>query len=128
MPTTPDAPVASALTILTEEERLFQQSVGRFARERLAPHVRAMDEAGQFRDDLLREFFAMGLMGIDVPEEFGGQAGTFFQSILAIEEIAKVDPAASVIIDVQNTLVNNAIARWASDEQRNDICPCWQPQ
>ena len=123
MPTTPDAPVASALTILTEEERLFQQSVGRFARERLAPHVRAMDEAGQFRDDLLREFFAMGLMGIDVPEEFGGQAGTFFQSILAIEEIAKVDPAASVIIDVQNTLVNNAIARWASDEQKKRYLP-----
>jgi len=123
MPATPDAPVASALTILTEEERLFQQSVGRFARERLAPHVRAMDEAGQFRDDLLREFFAMGLMGIDVPEEFGGQAGTFFQSILAIEEIAKVDPAASVIIDVQNTLVNNAIARWASDEQKKRYLP-----
>ena len=123
MPTTPDAPVASALTILTEEDRLFQQSVGRFARERLAPHVRAMDEAGQFRDDLLREFFAMGLMGIDVPEEFGGQAGTFFQSILAIEEIAKVDPAASVIIDVQNTLVNNAIARWASDEQKKRYLP-----
>lgn len=123
MPTTPDAPVASALTILTEEERLFQQSVGRFARERLAPHVRAMDEAGQFRDDLLREFFAMGLMGIDVPEEFGGQAGTFFQSILAIEEIAKVDPAASVIIDVQNTLVNNAIAWWASDEQKKRYLP-----
>jgi len=85
--------------------------------------VRAMDEAGQFRDDLLREFFAMGLMGIDVPEEFGGQAGTFFQSILAIEEIAKVDPAASVIIDVQNTLVNNAIARWASDEQKKRYLP-----
>jgi alkylation response protein AidB-like acyl-CoA dehydrogenase len=123
MPTTADAPVPSALTILTAEERLFQQSVGRFARERLAPHVRAMDEAGQFREDLLRELFAMGLMGIDVPEEFGGQGGTFFQSVLAIEEIAKVDPAASVIVDVQNTLVNNAIARWASDEQKKRYLP-----
>lgn len=123
MPTTADAHIPSALTILTEEERLFQQSVGRFARERLAPHVRAMDEAGQFREDLLREFFAMGLMGIDVPEEFGGQGGTFFQSVLAIEEIAKVDPAASVIVDVQNTLVNNAIARWASEEQKKRYLP-----
>jgi butyryl-CoA dehydrogenase/short/branched chain acyl-CoA dehydrogenase len=123
MPNSADAHAPSALTILTEEERLFQQSVRRFARERLAPHVREMDEAGQFRDDLLRELFALGLMGIDVPEEFGGQAGTFFQSVLAIEEIAKVDPAAAVIIDVQNTLVNNAIGRWANDEQKNRYLP-----
>jgi butyryl-CoA dehydrogenase/short/branched chain acyl-CoA dehydrogenase len=111
------------LTILSEEERLFQQSVRRFARERLAPHVREMDEAGHFRDDLLRELFELGLMGIDVPEEFGGQAGTFFQSILAIEEIAKVDPAVSVIVDVQNTLVNNALERWANDEQKKRYLP-----
>jgi Acyl-CoA dehydrogenases len=123
MPNSADAHAPSALTILTEEERLFQQSVRRFARERLAPHVREMDEAGQFRDDLLRELFELGLMGIDVPEEFGGQAGTFFQSVLAIEEIAKVDPAAAVIIDVQNTLVNNAIGRWANDEQKNRYLP-----
>ena len=123
MPNSADAHAPSALTILTEEERLFQQSVRRFARERLAPHVREMDEAGQFRDDLLRELFELGLMGIDVPEEFGGQAGTFFQSVLAIEEIAKVDPAAAVIIDVQNRLVNNAIGRWANDEQKNRYLP-----
>jgi butyryl-CoA dehydrogenase/short/branched chain acyl-CoA dehydrogenase len=123
MPNSADAHAPSALTILTEEERLFQQSVRRFARERLAPHVREMDEAGQFRDDLLRELFELGLMGIDVPEEFGGQAGTFFQSVLAIEEIAKVDPAAAVIVDVQNTLVNNAIGRWANDEQKNRYLP-----
>ncbi|HJY06151.1 MAG TPA: acyl-CoA dehydrogenase family protein, partial [Bryobacteraceae bacterium] len=123
MPNSADAHAPSALTILTEEERLFQQSVRRFARERLAPHVREMDEAGQFRDDLLRELFELGLMGIDVPEEFGGQAGTFFQSVLAIEEIAKVDPAAAVIVDVQNTLVNNAIRRWANDEQKNRYLP-----
>jgi butyryl-CoA dehydrogenase/short/branched chain acyl-CoA dehydrogenase len=123
MPNSADAHAPSALTILTEEERLFQQSVRRFARERLAPHVREMDEAGQFRDDLLRELFELGLMGIDVPEEFGGQAGTFFQSVLAIEEIAKVDPAAAVIVDVQNTLVNNAIGRWANDEQKKRYLP-----
>jgi butyryl-CoA dehydrogenase/short/branched chain acyl-CoA dehydrogenase len=123
MPTDADAYIPSPLTALSEEERLFQQSVRRFARERLAPHVREMDEAGHFRDDLLRELFELGLMGIDVPEEFGGQAGTFFQSILAIEEIATVDPAVSVVIDVQNTLVNNAIAQWANGEQKKRYLP-----
>lgn len=123
MPVATAAPAPAALTMLTEEERLFQEAVRRFARERIAPHVRAMDEAGRFQDDLLREMFALGLMAIDVPEEFGGQGGSFFQSILAIEEIAKVDPAASVIVDVQNTLVNNAIDRWANDEQKKRYLP-----
>lgn len=111
--------VASApLTVLQEEERLFQDSVRRFAKERLAPHVRAMDEEGKFRKDLLKEMFELGLMGIDVQEQYGGQGGTFFQSVLAIEELAKVDPAASVIVDVQNTLVSNAIDRWATGAQK----------
>ncbi len=85
----------SPLTQLSEEETLFQVSVRRFARERLAPHVRAMDDAGVFRRDLLQEFFDLGLMAIEVPEEFGGQGGSFFQSILAIEELARVDPSAA---------------------------------
>ena len=84
--------VPSPLTQLSEEETLFQASVRRFARERLAPHVRAMDDAGVFRHDLLQEFFDLGLMAIEVPEEFGGQGGTFFQSILAIEELASRRP------------------------------------
>ncbi len=92
----------------------------RFAKERLAPHVRQMDESGKFRTDLLEEMFELGLMGIDVPEQYGGQGGSFFQSILAIEELAKVDPSASVIVDVQNTLVNNAIARWGTEGQKKD--------
>jgi butyryl-CoA dehydrogenase/short/branched chain acyl-CoA dehydrogenase len=79
-----------------------------------------MDESGQFRSDLLEEMFELGLMGIDVPEQYGGQSGSFFQSILAIEELAKVDPSASVIVDVQNTLVNNAIARWGTDGQKKE--------
>jgi alkylation response protein AidB-like acyl-CoA dehydrogenase len=107
------------LTELSEEETLFQLSVRRFARERLAPHTRAMDEAGVFRKDLLRELFELGLMAIEIPEEFGGQGGTFFQSILAIEELARVDPSAAVIVDVQNTLFHNAILRWANAEQKN---------
>lgn len=107
------------LTVLQEDERLFQVSVRQFARERLAPHVRSMDGEGKFRKDLLQEMFELGLMGIDIPEQYGGQGGSFFQSILAIEELAKVDPSASVIVDVQNTLVSNAIERWASAEQKN---------
>jgi len=111
------------LTQLKEEETLFQASVRRFARERLAPHIRAMDEAGLFRNDLLQEFFDLGLMAIEVPEEFGGQGGTFFQSILAIEELACVDPSAAVIVDVQNTLFHNAILRWANAEQKQRWLP-----
>src|SRR5690348_3471853 len=117
------APVADSalpppLTILLEEERLFQSAVRQFARERLAPHVRAMDEQGKFRADLLQEMFRMGLMAIDIKEQYGGQGGTFFQSVLAIEELAKVDPSASVIVDVQNTLVSNAIENWGTEEQK----------
>lgn len=106
------------LTVLQDEERLFRDSVRRFANERLAPHVRAMDQEGKFRKDLLDEMFELGLMGIDIQEQYGGQGGTFFQSVLAIEELAKVDPSASVIVDVQNTLVSNAIERWANPEQK----------
>jgi short-chain 2-methylacyl-CoA dehydrogenase len=118
MPQIAEPPSAAPLTRMQEEERLFQASVRQFARERLAPAVRAMDEEGKFRPDLLREMFALGLMGIDIKEQYGGQGGSFFQSVLAIEELAKVDPSASVIVDVQNTLVSNAIERWANSEQK----------
>jgi len=114
---------AAPLTQLSEEESMFQASVRRFAAERLAPHVRAMDDAGVFRKELITEMFDLGLMAVDVPEEYGGQGGTFFQAILAIEELAKVDPSASVIVDVQNTLFNNALVRWASDDQRQRWLP-----
>ena len=97
---------------------MFQASVRQFAKERLAPHVRAMDEEGKFRSDLLREMFELGLMGVDIKEQYGGQGGSFFQSVLAIEELAKVDPSASVIVDVQNTLVSNAIERWGDLNQK----------
>jgi alkylation response protein AidB-like acyl-CoA dehydrogenase len=113
----------SPLTQLSEEETMFQASVRRFARERLAPHTRAMDEASAFRKDLLQELFDLGLMAIEVPEELGGQGGTFFQSILAIEELARVDPSAAVIVDVQNTLFHNAILRWADADQQRRWLP-----
>jgi butyryl-CoA dehydrogenase/short/branched chain acyl-CoA dehydrogenase len=116
----PLAAAAPPLTLLSEEERLFQASVRQFAKERLAPHVRAMDEGGKLRPDLLRELFQLGLMGIDIKEEYGGQGGTFFQSILAIEELAKIDPAISVIVDVQNTLVSNALEAWGTAAQKSN--------
>lgn len=82
-----------------------------------------MDEEGVFRKDLLKQFFDLGLMGIEIPEEYDGQGGTFFQSVLAIEEMARVDPAAAVIIDVQNTLVNNAMLRFANQAQKRKYLP-----
>ncbi len=109
--------------MLSPEESMFRETVRRFARERIRPHVREMDERGQVRPELIEELFALGLFGIDIPEDYGGQGGTFFQSVLAVEELARVDPAISVIVDVQNTLVNNAILRWANEEQKRRYLP-----
>jgi alkylation response protein AidB-like acyl-CoA dehydrogenase len=115
--------VERALTHLSEDEKLFRQTVRQFAKEQIAPHVRAMDEAGAFRKDILQQFFELGLMGIEIPEEYGGQGGNFFQCVLAVEELSAVDPSAGVIVDVQNTIVINAILRWASDEQKRRYLP-----
>jgi short/branched chain acyl-CoA dehydrogenase len=111
------------LTQLSEEEKLFQSTVRRFAREQIGPHVREMDEAGVFRKDIIRQFFELGLMGIEIPEEYGGQGGSFFQCVMAVEELSAVDPSAGVIVDVQNTIVNNAIMRWANAEQKQRYLP-----
>jgi alkylation response protein AidB-like acyl-CoA dehydrogenase len=108
---------------LTDDDKIFQSTILRFARERIAPHVRSMDEAGVFRKDLLQEMFELGLMGIEIPEEFGGQGGSFFQSVLAIEALATVDPSAAVIVDVQNTIANNILIRWGTVEQRRHYLP-----
>jgi short-chain 2-methylacyl-CoA dehydrogenase len=111
------------LTLLSDEEAMFRDEVRAFARERILPHTRSMDESGVFRPDLLAELFEMGLMAVDLPEEHGGQGGTFFQTMLAIEGLAEVDPSAAVIVDVQNTLFNNAILRWGNDEQKRTWLP-----
>src|ERR1700681_3392611 len=111
------------LTSLTEDEKLFQTTVRRFAREQIRPYVREMDEAGVFRKDIIKQFFEMGLMGIEIPEEFGGQGGTFFQAVLAVEELSAVDPAAGVIVDVQNTLCINALLHWATPQQKAKYLP-----
>jgi butyryl-CoA dehydrogenase/short/branched chain acyl-CoA dehydrogenase len=106
------------LTTLSADDELFLTTVRRFARERIALRVREMDEKAAFDKGLLKEFFELGLMGVEIPEEYGGPGGTFLQALLAIEELAAVDPAAAVIVDVQNTLVDNAILRWANEEQK----------
>jgi short-chain 2-methylacyl-CoA dehydrogenase len=111
------------LSLLSDDEKLFRDTVLAFAQERIAPRAREMDAAGVFDFDILEQLFAMGLMGVDVPEELGGQGGTFFDSILAIEALAQVDPSAAVIVDVQNTLVNSAIRRWGTPEQQASYLP-----
>jgi len=111
------------LTVLSEEERMFQDTIRRFARERIAPYVREMDAAAIFRKDLLGEMFSLGLMGIEIPEEYGGQGGNFFQAVLAVEALAAVDPSAAVIVDVQNTIANNVIIRWGTQDQKRRYLP-----
>jgi alkylation response protein AidB-like acyl-CoA dehydrogenase len=106
------------LTQLTEEEKLFYATVRQFARETIAPVVRTMDDEQQFASGLVEKLFELGVMAIEIPEALGGAGGTFFDAVLAIEAIASVDPAVAVLVDVHNTLVVNAIRRWASEEQR----------
>ncbi len=114
---------APALTTLSEEESMFRDAVRDFAEGEIRPHVHAMDEAAQFRLDLIHKFFELGLMGIEVPEEYGGSGGSIFMAVLAIEELARVDASAAIYVDVHNTLVNNALLRWASAEQHARLFP-----
>jgi short/branched chain acyl-CoA dehydrogenase len=111
------------LTVLSEEETLFRDAVREFAETEVRPHVRAMDEAAQFRPDLIPRFFELGLMGIEIPEQFGGAGGSIFMAVLAIEELARVDASAAIYVDVHNTLVNNALLRWGTPEQQSRYFP-----
>jgi len=114
---------APPLTTLSDEEVMFRDAVRDFAQTEIAPHVTEMDENAQFKLDLLPRFFELGLMGIDVPEQFGGAGGNFFMTVLAIEELARVDASAAIYVDVQNTLVNNCLRHWTSDEQKARFLP-----
>ncbi len=116
-----DSPVP--LTSLEEEEQLFRESVASFAREQIGPHVSEMDAQASFRPELIEAFFELGLMGIEIPEEYGGSGSSFFMSILAVEELSRIDASAGVIVDVQNTLVNAALARWGTPEQKARYLP-----
>lgn len=115
---------ARPLTVLSEEEHLFRSTVRQFAEETIAPLVRRMDEEAQVDPALLSQLFDLGLMGIEIPEPYGGAGGSFFLACLAIEELSRVDGAIGVIVDVQNTLVNNALLRWGTPEQH----AAWLPQ
>src|SRR5688500_1224824 len=106
---TPVIPALQPLTCLREEEDLFRSLVRNFAEETMAPLVASMDEAARYDPELLPPLFELGLMGIEIPEEYGGAGGSFFMSCLAIEELSRVDGAVGVMVDVQNTLVNNAV-------------------
>src|SRR5437764_5750947 len=116
--TTLQLPVPAPLTTFAEDEILFRDNIRQFAEDKVRPLVREMDEKGVFDKDLIRQFFELGLMGIEVPERYGGGAGTFFEAVLAVEEMSRVDASAGVIVDVQNTLVNNALLRWTTEDQK----------
>ena len=110
--------MSKALTALSEEEVIFRETVREFAKEKLAPLAGPMDQEGKLDSRVVPWLFELGLMAIEIPEEYGGAGASFFMAILAIEEIAHVDPAVAVVCDVQNTLVVNAIRRWGSEEQK----------
>src|SRR5712672_364707 len=115
----PPAPITS----LTEDEILFRDSVRQFADEKVRPLAKEMDEKGVFDKGLIEQFFQLGLMGIEIPEQYGGAGGKFFEAILAVEELSRGDASAGVIVDVQNTLVNNALLRWTTPEQKKRYLP-----
>ena len=112
-----------ALTTLSEQEQMFQEAVRDFATAEIAPKVREMDEAQQIDAGIIQQLFELGLMGIEIPEMYGGTGADFFTSILVVEELSRVDPSIGVLVDVQNTLVVNAFTRWGSEELKAKYMP-----
>jgi butyryl-CoA dehydrogenase len=121
MPTTTST--HPALTQLSEDELAFQAAVREFAENEIKPHVVEMDEKAEMRSDIVQKLFEMGLMGIETPERYGGAGASFTMACIAVEEIAKVDGSVSVLCDVQNTLVTNALLKWASESQKEKYLP-----
>ena len=113
-----DQPITQPLTSMSEDEEMFRASVREFAEGELRPRVEEMDEKGKLDPTLIRQCFDLGLMGIETPEEYGGAGANFFTAIIGVEELSRVDPSVGVLVDVQNTLVNNAIIRWGNAEQK----------
>jgi len=111
------------LTQLNEDEQLFRSTVRQFSRQTIAPLVRQMDDEQHFAPELIADLFSLGLMGIEIPEEYGGAGGSFFESILAVEEISAIDPSVGVLVDVQNTLCVNALLKWGTAEQKKSYLP-----
>src|SRR5438094_6104222 len=106
--TTLQLPVPAPLTTFAEDEILFRDNIRQFAEDKVRPLVKEMDEKGAFDHDLIQQFFQLGLMGIEIPEQYGGGGGKFFEAILAVEEMSRVDASAGGVVDCQATLVNTA--------------------
>ncbi|HET7460253.1 MAG TPA: acyl-CoA dehydrogenase [Longimicrobium sp.] len=117
------APAGAPLTVLSEDEVMFRDLVRQFADDEVRPRVHAMDEAQKMDPSLIPQFFELGLMGIEVPEELGGTGSSFFTAALVVEELSRVDASVGVFVDVQNTLVNNAFLRWGSEELKAKYLP-----
>ena len=114
---------AQPLTVLAEDEALFRDSVREFAEAQVRPHVRDMDEHAKIPRDLVNQLFDLGVMGIEIPEVYGGAGARFFHAVVAVEELSRVDPSIGVLVDVQNTLVINAILRWGSEDVKRRYLP-----
>lgn len=123
MSETVTAPRGLPLTDLSEEEAMFRDQVRQFAEEKVRPLVSRMDREAQIPRELIDACFDLGIMGIEVPEANGGAGATFFMSILVVEELARVDASLAVLVDVQNTLVNNALLRWGTEDQKARYFP-----
>ena len=115
--------MTAPLTVLTEEERMFQGAVRDFAESEVRPRVRAMEQAAQLDSTLIPKFFELGLMGIEIPEAHGGAGGSLFMTVLAVEELSAVDASVAIFVDVQNTLVNALLLKWASDDIKHRYLP-----
>lgn len=111
------------LTLLSEEEQAFADEIYKFAQKEIAPYVSQMDEESQLQPHVVPKLFEMGLMGVEIPEIYDGVEGSFMLATLAVESLARVDPSVAVVVDVQNTLVNNALVRWCNEEQKARILP-----
>jgi butyryl-CoA dehydrogenase/short/branched chain acyl-CoA dehydrogenase len=115
--------MTTPLTKLGDEEALLAGTVRQFAEDVIRPRVHAMDQAGKLDPDLIPRCFELGLMGIEIPEEYGGAGSSFFMACLAVEELSRVDPSVGVFVDVQNTLFNNCLLRWGTDAQKQRYAP-----
>src|SRR5919201_2776859 len=116
---TVEIPPGAPLTTLSEEEQMFQESVRDFAIEKIRPLVAKMDHDAVMDKSLISSFFELGIMGIEVPEQWGGAGSSFFNAVLVVEQLWHVDASCGVLVDVQNTLVNNAILRWDNEDQKS---------
>jgi alkylation response protein AidB-like acyl-CoA dehydrogenase len=117
------ADTGQPLTVLADDEQIFRDSVREFAEAEIRPLVREMDEQAKIPRTLVDRLFRLGVMGIEVPETFGGAGGRFFHSVLAVEELSRVDPSVGVLVDVQNTLVINALLKWGNDDIKKRFLP-----